>query len=59
MFDSASSVHLREIVEMKVFICIKSKDEDDDKKRHFVAFGYFDNPVTLKKNFFDNPVEIH
>ena len=44
----------------------KSKDEDDDKKRQVVAFGYFDNPVTLKRNFltiqlksikeiFDNP----
>ena len=48
-------------------LCYKSKDEEDDKKRHFVAFGYFDNPVTLKKNFltillksikeiFDNPL---
>ena len=42
----------------------KSKDEDDDKKRHFVAFGYFDNPVTLKRYLtvhdqrkFDSPVE--
>ena len=30
---------------------LKWKDEDDDKKRHFVAFGYFDDPVPLKKNF--------